>query len=150
MEMAMKTVLFLCTGNYYRSRFAEELFNHLGRRDGLAWRAESRALAIERGTDNVGPISMLALAALDQRGCAPLAAERMPQACTREDVARADLVVALKDSEHRPLMRARFPEHERRTAYWFVDDVDVTPADEALATIAREVEALVERLRREV
>ena len=23
-----KTVLFLCTGNYYRSRFAEELFNH--------------------------------------------------------------------------------------------------------------------------
>jgi hypothetical protein len=26
--IAMKSVLFLCTGNYYRSRFAEELFNH--------------------------------------------------------------------------------------------------------------------------
>ena len=24
----VRTVLFLCTGNYYRSRFAEELFNH--------------------------------------------------------------------------------------------------------------------------
>lgn len=23
----MKKVLFLCTGNYYRSRFAQELFN---------------------------------------------------------------------------------------------------------------------------
>jgi len=23
-----RTVLFLCTGNYYRSRFADELFNH--------------------------------------------------------------------------------------------------------------------------
>jgi len=28
----MKTVLFLCTGNFYRSRFAEEVFNHLSPR----------------------------------------------------------------------------------------------------------------------
>ena len=26
-RIPMKTVLFLCTGNYYRSRFAEILFN---------------------------------------------------------------------------------------------------------------------------
>jgi protein-tyrosine phosphatase len=34
----VKVVLFLCTGNYYRSRFAEEMFN-LGR-----WRASALAL----------------------------------------------------------------------------------------------------------
>ena len=39
----MQTVLFLCTGNYYRSRFAEELFNHRAARDGLSWVAQSRA-----------------------------------------------------------------------------------------------------------
>ncbi|MGM4967020.1 hypothetical protein AB7714_26215 [Tardiphaga sp. 1201_B9_N1_1] len=33
-----RTVLFLCTGNYYRSRYAEELFNHLARRAGLTGR----------------------------------------------------------------------------------------------------------------
>ena len=30
-----KTILFLCTGNYYRSRFAEILFNSVAGRMGL-------------------------------------------------------------------------------------------------------------------
>ena len=58
----MKTVLFLCTGNYYRSRFAEELFNHQAERADLDWIAQSRGLALERGAllavrsgGNVGP-----------------------------------------------------------------------------------------------
>jgi protein-tyrosine-phosphatase len=38
----MKRVLFLCTGNYYRSRFAELLFNYRARSTGLAWEASSR------------------------------------------------------------------------------------------------------------
>ena len=49
-ENAVKTVLFLCTGNYYRSRFAEELFNHEAGRAGLYWTAQSRGFALERGT----------------------------------------------------------------------------------------------------
>jgi protein-tyrosine phosphatase len=53
----VKTVLFLCTGNYYRSRFAEELFNHEAERASLPWIAQSRGLALERGANNVGPIA---------------------------------------------------------------------------------------------
>ena len=44
-----RTVLFLCTGNYFRSRFAEILFNSLSTQRGLDWTASSRGLAIERG-----------------------------------------------------------------------------------------------------
>ena len=85
----MRTVLFLCTGNYYRSRFAEEMFNHRATTDRLSWRAFSRALAIERGINNVGAISPLALAALDARGIAARGRERMPQACTAADLSAA-------------------------------------------------------------
>ncbi len=49
-----KTVLFLCTGNYYRSRFAEALFNSVAGKMGLPWRASSRGLALERGVNNIG------------------------------------------------------------------------------------------------
>jgi len=38
----MKVVLFLCTGNYYRSRFAEEMFNFLGPVKCPGWAAVSR------------------------------------------------------------------------------------------------------------
>ncbi|HWG47254.1 MAG TPA: hypothetical protein VN688_31115 [Gemmataceae bacterium] len=40
-----KTVLFLCTGNYYRSRFVEVLFNSVADRMGLSWRASSNTHA---------------------------------------------------------------------------------------------------------
>ena len=37
----MKRVLFLCTGNYYRSRFAELLFNSIAQGRELGWQADS-------------------------------------------------------------------------------------------------------------
>ena len=44
----MKQVLFLCSANYYRSRFAEHLFNWLAPQLGLDWRADSMGLDMER------------------------------------------------------------------------------------------------------
>jgi len=49
-------VLFLCTGNYYRSRYAEEIFNHQAGLEGLGWHASSRAVAEKLFPENVGPV----------------------------------------------------------------------------------------------
>ena len=53
----MKVVLFLCTGNYYRSRFAEELFDYLAPANCAGWVAASRGIAVDLGNNNVGPIA---------------------------------------------------------------------------------------------
>ncbi len=63
-----RTVLFLCTGNYYRSRFAEILFNSVAGKMGLTWRASSRGLALERGVNTVGPMAVSAVKALEALG----------------------------------------------------------------------------------
>src|ERR1051326_4132468 len=63
-----QTVLFLCTGNYYRSRYAELLFNSVAGKMSLPWKASSRGLALERGVNNVGPIAASAVEALEARG----------------------------------------------------------------------------------
>jgi protein-tyrosine phosphatase len=143
----VKTVLFLCTGNYYRSRFAEELFNHHAGLGGLGWIAQSRGLALERGVHNIGCISPLALHALKELEVAARGADRFPLPCAAADLAGADLVVAVKEAEHRPLMRERFAEWEHIPNYWNVHDVDEAPPAEALSLLAREVQTLLQQFR---
>src|SRR5881409_1047738 len=92
-----QTVLFLCTGNYYRSRFAEVLFNSVAGKMGLPWKAASRGLTLERGVNNVGPMAVAAITALEALGVrAAEAVTRLPAQVTSDDLERADRVVALK------------------------------------------------------
>ena len=143
----MKTVLFLCTGNYYRSRYAEMVFNHLAADSGLPWRADSSGLAIELGQFNVGPISQETIGALTKHGIA-CDDPRNPKKCTATELQKADLVVALKEVEHRPMLTSRFPAWADRVEYWHVHDLDQSTADEALPQIHRHVVDLIERLKK--
>src|SRR6476646_1486808 len=105
-----KTVLFLSTGNYSRSRFAEVLFNSVAGKMGLPWRASSRGLALERGVNNIGPMAVSAVQALEALSVrAAEAVSRSPAQVTTDDLERADRIVALKQAEHLPLLQERFP-----------------------------------------
>src|SRR5436305_7195569 len=104
------TLLFLCTGNHYRRRFAGVLFNSVAGKMGLPWRASSRGLALERGVNNVGPMAASAVKALEALGvCAAEAVARPPAQVTTDDLERAGWIVALKHAEHLPLLQERFP-----------------------------------------
>ena len=143
----MKRVLFVCTGNYYRSRFAEILFNAGAAERGLAWRATSRGTDVDgAGRWNVGPISIHAREALEARGV-PLDPEiRMPTSLTAADLEAADLVVAVCEAEHRPHLERDFPDAASSVEYWGVEDLGVTPAEDALPEIERQVAVLLDRL----
>jgi len=118
-----KTVLFLCTGNYYRSRFAEVLFNSVVGKMGMPWRATSRALALERGVFNYGPMARSAVEALVAMGIrAEADTSRFPAAAVEADFAAAAIVVALKQTEHLPLLQERFPTWAEKVEFWHVDD----------------------------
>jgi predicted translation initiation factor SUI1 len=137
-----KTVLFLCTGNYYRSRFAEVLFNSVAGRMGLPWLASSKGLALEQGVNHVGSMAVEAVTALKALGIrADYAVARFPAQLTTDDLEGADRVVALKQAEHLPLLLERFPAWAEKVEFWHVDD-----APEVLGLIEREVMGLVARM----
>ncbi len=142
----MKKLVFVCSANYYRSRYAEYYFNWLVSREPLGWKADSRGLMV--GTwGNIGPISHYAVDALQRRGIPLEGPPREPQALTPADLAEADLVVALKEAEHRAMMAEQFPLWEDRIEYWHVDDLDCAEAHEALPRLEKQIHVLVERLR---
>lgn len=137
-------VLFLCTGNYYRSRFAEYLFNHEAAKRKLDWTADSRALALELGVNNAGPISSYTLAELRRRGIEVTMPIRSPQQVTEEDLRSATLIIALDRDEHAPMVAQRLPAWVDHIRYWQVADLHLRTADEALGEIARQVDQLLE------
>ena len=138
-----RQVLFLCSGNYYRSRFAEAVFNHHAANRGLGWRAFSRGLAIYLVDGDLSPHTEDALA---ERGIERAMTGGTRQALAEEDLRRADRVIALKEAEHRPMMRIQFPGWADRIEYWTVHDLDAAGPEEALPQIERQVLALADEL----
>jgi protein-tyrosine phosphatase len=148
----MKIVLFLCTGNYYRSRFAEELFNSAARVDCPEWTAVSRGIAVDLGINNVGPIARSVVQALQTHGIRlnPLFM-RMPLQLEIADLESAHHIVALNQEEHFPLMQERFCSWLRATdpgriEYWHVHDTDRMAPEQVLPLIAKKVYSLMKRL----
>ena len=145
---ADRTVLFLCTGNFYRSRFAEELFNAWapGAVDAVAI---SRGLALDVGVRPPGPMSAIAIEGLEQRGV-QVRSPRSPMLVRPDELAVARRVIALHGKEHLPLVEQRFPDWLHRVEFWDVPDVKEMEAAPALMRTSRLVRELLDELAHEL
>jgi protein-tyrosine phosphatase len=71
--------------------------------------------------------------------------DRPPRQCSSLDLQTADHVIALDETEHRPLMRERFPSWEPGAEYWQVADIDRLLPSVALQLIETQIDALLSR-----
>ncbi|MGQ9481861.1 arsenate-mycothiol transferase ArsC [Chloroflexus sp.] len=136
-----KTILFICTGNYYRSRYAELLFNAMQVK---GWQATSRGLALS--LRNHGPVWPPVLERLQQGGFTMPDELPLPRMLSEADLAQATQVIALNEPEHRPLMQQHFPAWVDRIAYWQIPDTDVLDSEPAFQRIEAGIAALQKEL----
>lgn len=139
----MHTVLFICTANYYRSRFCEHLFNNLADQQCLNWRATSRGVAAELGIGNVCAMSEFAIQGLQDRGIPLPDTFRDSLQLTEEDLQSAEIIIVLDEDEHRPYMAMKFPDWADKVTYWHVGDLHVATSEEALALAERNIRELI-------
>lgn len=112
----------------------------------LNGRSASRGLALERGQNNVGPISKYARQGLLSRNIQLSDDFRFPLSLTEADLNKAHQVIAVDETEHRPLMQARFPDWENKIDYWCVHDIDQAIPDDALKQLENHIHDLISKL----
>jgi protein-tyrosine phosphatase len=140
MIVKVTNVLFICSGNIFRSRYAEAYLNFIADSRRLPIIAESRGLTVDKVDLETSPY------VIDRLEVKAIPAKHMgagKSALSEEDLSRADLVIALRDREHRPMLSERFPAWADRVTYWDVEDLD---EDTTVDTIFSKIEDLVSNL----
>ncbi len=136
-------VLFVCTGNYYRSRFAEAVFNHLAETRQLPLHAVSRGLMAHLAP---GPLAWDTHDALRARNISLRHTADESEQLTEQDLREARVIIALKDAEHRPMFVRMFPEWTDKVVYWDMTDQPEALPSVTLPAIEKEVGRLVDAL----
>lgn len=133
--------LFVCTGNYYRSRFAELLVNHLSKEKGIKVIAVSRGLAPGHA-DNIGLVSPHVISYLEYLNIHDCIFGP-PQKLSEDDFKNADKIIALDENEHRPLIEKLFPAWEQKVEYWKFEDDYIVKPNELLPRLERRIVAFL-------
>ncbi len=135
-------VLFVCTGNYYRSRYAEILFNHIADQYRLQWRSFSRGF---QDSTREAPISPNAIRGLKGKGI-QLSQVRYPIKLSTADLVTADHIFLMDALEHRPMMETHFPQWMDLVNFWDIRDVDFVHPKVALPQLDRQIDLLIGNL----
>ena len=138
-----KKVLFICTGNFYRSRFAEAVFNFYADKRKLPWQACSRGLAIHWADGFLSPFTA---AALSERQIPVSFTSSGRIQLTENDLESAHLRIALDRAEHLQMMEQQFPTWTQRVQYWEVPDVPAVLPEVALPSIESQILHLLDHL----
>ena len=129
-----KRILFICTGNYYRSRFAEAVFNYHAELQQISWSAFSRGLAVHLAEGYLSPLTLLAL---DEREIELRHTGADRQQLSITDLLHSDRRIALDRTEHFAMMREQFPDWADKIEYRDVPDVRFESHLRALPEIER-------------
>ncbi len=141
---AKRQILFVCTGNYYRSRYAQAFFNLKAEEIELGWTAVSRGLAIDPGRKG---ISRLAAQELSKRGVPQALCQGDAQPLTEADLNKSDYIVVMDETEHRPMIERRFPKRDdRKIHYWKIPDFPIMSAPNACAAMSENIDHLLKEL----
>jgi protein-tyrosine phosphatase len=142
-----KQILFICTGNYYRSRFAEAVFNYYMSKKKSHWKAYSRGLNISAltPTQRKVPVSAYTVTELNKLNIPLSFVDGQPTQLVQADLDSSHYVIALSRSEHKPLLEKGFTRLSK-IQYWEVEDMHLASSDQALPAILTQVQKLIQQL----
>lgn len=144
--MAKTKIYFVCMGNYYRSRLAEELAVYYANQAGVELGVDSGGLSDVANSLNPGPIARAVIQFLSEKDLQPLDMQRYPKRCDFDAVHAADIIVCTDADEQLRLFKQEFPDYTDRIIEWRARDKHDDPWLQTPNLIDKHVQALIKEL----
>ena len=139
----MQKILFVCTANIFRSRFSEEVYNHLAANMNLSSQAFSAGLMV--GNYKTRTIYSPALEKLKLLNIVPRRKDELSIHINDLDLKQFDQVICMDKSEHQPMVRKNKNLINLDIEYWDIVDEPLVSRNISLPQCYTKVENLVNR-----
>ena len=134
-------VLFVCTWNIHRSRFAEEVFNYLTKKSNSKHQAFFAGFKV--GNYNFRTIYYLALNNLKKLNIVPLRPNDFSKHIDDVDHSKYDRIICMDEVEHRPMVLANPSLQNVLFEYWNIIDESKVKSEISLPKCYQKVESLL-------
>ena len=144
----MHKVLFVCTANIFRSRFSEEVYNHLAVRKNIRTKAFSAGLKV--GAYTTRKIYRPALEQLELLNIIPLRENELSMHVDDLYLSDYKKIICMDEEEHRPMVEVNQKLKHRDLEYWNIVDEPKVSGKISLPMCYRKVENLVSKISMEL
>lgn len=120
-------IYFICMGNYYRSRLAEELFSHYAGLYNISANVDSGGIDKIPNPMNVGTIGTAVIEYLRALNITPRTSNRLPKNCSLKDLESSDYIICTYEKEQRKIFENQFPRFKNKVIYWNIPDSNEDP-----------------------
>ena len=136
----MTKVLFVCTANIHRSRFAEEVFNYFSEKNKKSASAFSAGLRV--GDYNFRKIYYPALDNLEKFNILPKRADELSVHINNIDLNQYDRLICMDKNEHKPMVQSDSHLSTFKFEYWDITDMPKVDSNISLPKCYKQVESL--------
>ena len=140
----MHNILFVCTANIFRSRFSEEVYNHLTKERNLPTQAFSAGLMV--GQYTLRKIYYPALDQLQKFNISPLRKDELSVHINNLDLSEYDKVICMDEDEHRPMVESNPRLKKLDIEYWNIVDEPEVSSHISLPKCYKNVKELVSKV----
>ena len=140
----MHKVLFVCTANIFRSRFSEEVYNHLISQKNIPSKAFSAGLKV--GEYRTRKIYRKALEQLDHFNIKPIRKNELSVHIDDLSLSDFNIIICMDEDEHRPMVKGNNRLKYIDIKYWNIVDEPKVSGDISLPNCYRKVEKLVSQI----
>ena len=145
-ESLMHKIIFICTANIFRSRFSEEVYNFLAKKNNLSSRAFSAGLKV--GNYMTRKMYKPALKQLEILNIEPKRAHENSIHVDNINLDDYKKIVCMDKKEHMPMVKLNKNLNKYSIEYWNIVDIPEVKSDVSLPLCYKNVEYLISKIKK--